>query len=180
LIHGEGLNTLNGITTHEEADQGNSWATPSLNDDTYYYDWRSAPPVLTFQFDKVYFLDGLMVWNYATPNMKAASNSAKSITLEFDDSVHQTSICYTPPDMLVKGHSGESAQVITFPRAFRADRVIMTITDNWHDSIGVGDRVALSEVRFLAPEPGSFLLLLILGASTWLIRCGRAFFRRVF
>jgi hypothetical protein len=188
LINGYGLKTLNGVTTHEETDMGNSWATPSLNNDTYYYAWRSVPPVLTFQLDKdnnTYLVDGIMIWNYS-PDITAratAKNCAQFITVDFSQDGIGGTFDGGVPITLHWSFENEPAQTILFEHAYRANAVRLTITDNWHNmpgADGAGDRVGLSEVRFLAPEPGSFLLLLSLGASAWLIRSSRAFFWRVF
>jgi hypothetical protein len=180
LINGVGLNNLGGGVWHEVADLANSWATPSAGNQ-WYYRWCTAP-VLTFRFNESHCFDGIKIWNYAPPLDEngafspTASNCARRIELDFYDWKDRMVGSYTPPVDLERGCPGRQAQTILFPENFPSNKVVMRILDNWHGSPGVGDRVGLSEVRFLAPEPGTMVTLLSAGVLMGFARRRLRFF----
>jgi len=164
LIDNSGLSVANSLdATHAETTPTNAWVTNQSggqNSSDYYA--AGQPPVLTFGLGGLYNIDSIAIWNYS-PRLDApatAKNCTKFITLAFGvDGVFGNDVPLPTP--LIKGYAGEKAQVLSFGRAYLANTVRMTITDNWYDGIGTaggGDRVGLSEVKFLAPEPSSLLL----------------------
>ena len=164
LINGEttGLSApVNESSIHFEAGLDNSWVTaqPSNKNDTDYYAYAfGQPPVLIFGLDQLYNLDGIVVWNYAASGDPATHNGAKCITLEFSrdglDGPFGNAVLLT----VARGGANESCQAPRFGGVF-ADAVRLTITDNYYDGTGGGDRVGLSEIKFFAPEPSSMLLI---------------------
>jgi hypothetical protein len=165
LIDNSGLSAEDRISaTHDNHIDTNSWASyqPGGKNDTDYFSSGGQSPVLVFGLDKEYSLDDIVIWNYAADNVYTAKNSAKSIEVDFSRSgVGGPFDDGHVPITLKIGYAGDSAQIISLGHEFFADAVRLTIIDNYYDGIdklqGGGDRVALSEVKFLAPEPPSLL-----------------------
>ena len=167
LRNGSGLIGDSINATHYVNREDNSWVTqqPGNNNNTDYYASGGPSPVLIFGLDKQYALDHIVLWNYADGG-DAGKNGAKSITVafsqngvDFSGDVQITLLKGIAHDR-VNDRVDEPSQIFSLGGVL-ANAVRLTITDNFWDGVGDqggGDRVGLSEVKFLAPEPSSLLL----------------------
>ena len=141
----------------------NSWATSQSDNSTDYYAPGVPHPFLICELDEQYTLESIVLWNYAADG-DAGKNSAKSITVAFSqngvDFSGDVQITLCKGIANIQDDIDEPAQIFSLG-GVRANAVRLTITDNFWDGVGDqggGDRVGLSEVKFLAPEPSSLLL----------------------
>lgn len=172
LIDGSGLSNPNpdisnilGVT-HATSNAGNSWVTqdpaPVGGD---FYAHTTDVPELEFDLGSVHKLVEMVTWNYSV-----IGNAAQTFDVDFivDGVVVDTLTGLT------FSSSTNPAGLISFGGVFLADTVRLTITDNYLEAGAGGDRVGLSELRFIAiPEPGT-LVLLALAAPVALRRRRRA------
>ena len=95
-------------------------------------------------------------WNYSVPG-----NAAKDFTIEFsiDGSPFFNPVLGMVPQLAGPSH------IFDLGGTYRADMVRVTFTDNYFGQGAGGDRVGLSEIRFLGsqvvPEPATAGLALI-------------------
>lgn len=152
--------------THAAAATGNAWVTndPGAAGGDFFAD-TSATVVFTFSLDNTYLVDSLVNWSY---NNGGTGNAVKTVTLDF--STNGGSSYDSTISGITVAANATNATTSTFTGT-QANFIRMTVTDNYFGA-GGGDRVGLSEVRFLGdavPEP-SAALLGGLGASLLLRR----------
>ena len=151
LIDGSGLSapaTLNnfGTVTHSGADS-TRWVTTSTESQNYFAAGRPSP---RFELDlgRARELDALVVWGFG-----GNANEASAFTVEFSTDGGDT---YSTDTESVQTSEllGAGSERLDFSRSRRADNVRLTVTANaassGHGGDGVGDRVAMSELRLVA------------------------------
>ena len=166
IINGNGLSaapTVGNVTsvTHDAvsfSSPGNAWATvdtgPGAGD--FFADGGVAP-VFTIDLGGTYSVTDFVIWGYHFGANNG--NHPKNITLEF--STNGGTSYGSPLGILVPNAGAfNGADVVNFSSR-NANFVRMTVTDNYFGSYSGGDRVGISEIRFMGdaiPEPSSFLL----------------------
>lgn len=183
LIGGEGLigdydasTPVGDLPVHAVIGADNSWVTADRNGADGDYFAAGDYPRLIFELAEPRALDRIVLWNYAA-NAGANKNGVRAMTVDFSltgiegtftNSVELTDIAIGFADEYVC----EDAQSLSFGGHYLAKYVRLTLTDNFYDGDGGGDRVGLSEVMFLAPEPSSLGLAVIglVGTAIFLVR----------
>jgi hypothetical protein len=178
LIGGEGLigsynkdTLIDDLPAHGVVRDDNSWVTKDRNGSGDYFA-TGDKPFLTFKLDGRHALDRMVLWNYAGDG-NAAKNGVSAMTVDFSLTGDAGSFTGgVALNNIAVGSATEHAQVLSFGRQYSAQYVRLTLTDNFYDAMGGGDRVGLSEVMFSAPEPSSRWLLVIclLGVGLFALR----------
>jgi hypothetical protein len=169
LINGSGLSAtptdanVNSVTHANpivSGGIGNAWATNAPNGGTGdFFATGGTPGTVIFEIElgDTYILDTFYSWSYDFDDTKPAANNIKTITLDygvgnFTDGT-LAGLELTPP-------VNNLALSVSFG-PITADRVQITVTDNWFDGNGTyggGDRVGSGEFAFHAvPEPTTLL-----------------------
>ncbi|MDA7881321.1 CotH kinase family protein [Akkermansiaceae bacterium] len=139
--------------THSSASSSTAWTTeaPGRGSSDYFaLDPGTAPvPVFLFTFSESHDFTDFIFWGYHFGNPNG--NEAKSFTLEFSNDGGATfpnSIDLSSPAL-----SQAAPTTLPFGETFSANAIRLTLTDNWFEDVGGGDRVGLGEVRFLGSTP---------------------------
>ena len=166
LINGSGLSAVLtdanlSTVTHGNvvfSSPGNAWVTTDPGGASSDF-FASSPGSVVFDivFDATYTVDNLASWGYHFGALNG--NDMSVITLDYgvgnftDGSIANQTIA--------QGASA-GASVITALGGITADRVRITVTDNYSGTSAGGDRVGLAEIAFqgtVVPEPSSTALL---------------------
>jgi len=147
LINGEGLLTNPATIQNYFSDTHTNvgrWVTATGTWPANYFAAGATPPEFEFTLDDTYGLSDLVVWGYDN------NNEGTDFHLEFSSdngASYPSSVNVASPF-----RTGWDSMCLPFGSAFKANRVRMTITNNGggrgFPGAG-GDRVALSEVRFI-------------------------------
>ena len=118
--------------------------------------WLSAgaqPNWIQYQFDKVYKLNDLKVWNSNQLIEGFLGFGAKKVTIEYSaDGTTWTALDNVPEFARATGMAGYAANTTVNLGGVMAKFVKLTINSNWG---GVAPQTGLSEVRFsYCPGPG--------------------------
>lgn len=166
IINGSGLSASPtvanvGTITHAGVSfsgTGNAWATidPGAGAGDFFTQGGNAP-VFTIDLGATFSITDFVVWGYHFGANNG--NHPKNITLEFSTNGGAT---YGPGLGIVVPNAGafNGADVVNFS-AQTANFVRMTVTDNFFGTYDGGDRVGISEIRFMGdvvPEPSAALL----------------------
>ena len=158
ISNGSGLSSTptagNYLTiSHSSASSSTAWTTAAPGGggaDYFALNPASAPlPVFLFTFSDSHNFTDFIYWGYHFGNPNG--NEAKSFTLEFSDDGGTTfpaSVELRSPAL-----SKSAATTLSFGGSFTANTIRLTLTDNWFEAVGGGDRVGLGEVRFLGNTP---------------------------
>ena len=141
--------------THQPHIRRTAWATDSPSGPGSDYFAAEPPVVMTFDFADLESLTAILVWGYGGVN-RPINNDVQQFTLEFSTDGGDS---YYDNVALEKPRTINSASRLSLGGQFEANYVRMTITDNHFGTPGAtgGDRVGISEVKFLAleHEPGA-------------------------
>ena len=151
LINGEGLLepvTIDNYFTNTHTNSGR-WVTATGTWPANYYAGGGVTPQFEFTLDATYTLNDMVVWGYDN------NNEGTDFLVEFSSDAGVTysrSVTVASPF-----RAGWESMRLPFGGSFEANRVRVTITNNGggrsFDGAG-GDRVALSEVRFITKGTG--------------------------
>ncbi len=135
--------------THAAASGSTAWTTDAPGGgaaDYFALDRGLAPlPVFTLSLDTVYRLTDLVFWGYHFNNPNG--NESKTFMLEFSQDGGGTY-----PQMVTVSSPAITqgiATTMSFGGDFFANQIRMTVTDNWFENAGGGDRAGIGEVKFL-------------------------------
>jgi hypothetical protein len=131
-IDGSGLDKTEGHST----DQTDMW-------------WSMAEPShwIQYEFDRVYTLHELRVWNFNQVLEPFVGFGAKTVRIEYStDGTTWTALADVPEFAQASGQPGYTANTIVSFGQIPAQFVKLTIENNW----GVAPQTGLSEVRFFA------------------------------
>ncbi|MEN6333157.1 MAG: LamG-like jellyroll fold domain-containing protein, partial [Phycisphaerales bacterium] len=113
-----------------------------------YTMWRSIarlPQWIQYQFDKVYTLDKLLVWNFNQPTEFVFGTGAKTIKVEYStDGAAWTALTNVPQFTMARGQPNYAANTTVDFGGVAAKYVKLTIIASW----GGLRETGLSEVRF--------------------------------
>lgn len=166
IINGSGLSaapTVGNVNTVTHASvslssPGNAWATvdigPGAGD--FFAEGGNAP-VFAIDLGATYSVTDFVIWGYHFGANNG--NHPKNITLEFSTN-GGTSYGSPLPILVPNAGAFNGADVVTFA-AQNANHVRLTVTDNYFGSYSGGDRVGISEIRFMGdavPEPSAAIL----------------------
>ncbi|MEJ6642135.1 MAG: CotH kinase family protein [Akkermansiaceae bacterium] len=159
LTNGSGLSQSPTIanytttTTHAAASGSSAWTTDAPGGgsaDYFALDPATAPlPVFLLTFTEEHEFTDFIYWGYHFGNPNG--NEVKSFTLEFSTdggSNFSNSISLTSP-AITQGN----ATSLPFNDTFPANTIRLTLTDNWFEDYGGGDRAGLGEIRFIGTTP---------------------------
>lgn len=164
LINGSGLSAsltdLNlGTVTHASVSSGNAWVTtdPGGNGSDYFAS-TTATIVFEVTFDQTYTVNNFVNWAYNPSALNR--NDIRNVTFDYGVGNFTGGTLSNQP---LAQASSAGGSVITAVGGFTADRVRITVNDNYFGAgTGAGgDRVGLSEIVFqgtAVPEPSSALL----------------------
>ncbi|MCA9084354.1 MAG: hypothetical protein KDA81_09880, partial [Planctomycetaceae bacterium] len=160
LIDGSGLFAFANPTiadiasvTHLQADSSNSWVTEAPNGGSGdYFDAQSPglTPVLTFSLPQTAEISDIAFWGY---DQAGRRNGAKTVLVAFSTDGGAT---YSDDVQITLSLPTANTEILSVPGGpRRANTVRLTIVDNHYQSGQAGgDRVGLSEVRFLGRTGG--------------------------
>jgi len=139
--------------THAAASGSTAWTTDAPGGgsaDYFALGEASAPtPVFLFEFAEAHEFTHFIYWGYHFG--RANGNEAKSFTLDFSEDGGNTFV--RSLDLTSPAISTLNATSFDFGESIPADTIRLTLTDNWFDDFGGGDRVGLGEIRFLGETP---------------------------
>jgi hypothetical protein len=135
--------------THSAANGSTAWTTNAPGGGSAdYYNFGPAP-VFVFTFDKTHDFSDLVYWGYHFGNPNG--NEGKSFRLEFSTDGGAN---FGPPiDLGSPAISTSSATTLSLGGIISGNAIRLTITDNWFENFGGGDRVGIGEFRFLGETP---------------------------
>ena len=117
----------------------------STNGDDMWLSGTVQPHWIQFEFDKVYTLHELWVWNWNQTVEPYAGFGAKSVRIEYStDGTTWTALEGVPEFAQAPGEPGYMANTKVSFGGVLAKYVRLTIEKNW----GVAPKTGLSEVRF--------------------------------
>jgi hypothetical protein len=130
------------------------------DDTTMWISSGTSPNWIQYQFDKVYKLDKLLVWNANQTIESVLGFGAKEVKVEYSaDGVTWTALADVPQFAQAPGQVGYAANTTVSFGGAMAQYVKLTITSTWG---GVGSITGLSEVQFSyipvqarAPQPAA-------------------------
>lgn len=157
LINGSGLSrSLESVadlpeTKHAPAVTGTSWVTDIYRTD-YFNRKDPEIPKLSFTLGGPETIEGFVYWGYVfTEETDASSNEPKAFKFTFRDSDgNQIGDVF---DTEVSAPIRLNARVIELPSVKGVCSIDVEISDNCHFPESNGNRVGMSEVRFLAAKP---------------------------
>lgn len=135
--------------THSPASSPTAWTTNAPGGGSAdYYNFGPAP-VFLFTFSDTHDFSDLVYWGYHFGNPNG--NEGKSFRLEFSA---DGGTSFGPPvDVTSPAISTSSATTLPLGGVFSGNAIRLTITDNWFEDFGGGDRVGIGEFRFLGETP---------------------------
>ncbi|MCL5279188.1 MAG: protein kinase [Planctomycetes bacterium] len=132
-VDGSGLDKTGGHST----DQKDMWWSQS-----------AAPHWIQYEFDKVYTLHEMWVWNFNMMIEPFMGFGAKTVKIEYStDGTTWTALANVPEFAKAPGKAGYTANTIVSFASVPAKYVKLTIEKNWSSS---APQTGLSEVRFFA------------------------------
>jgi hypothetical protein len=135
--------------THFAANGSSAWTTEAPGGGSAdYYNFGPAP-IFLFSFNDTHHFSDLVYWGYHFGNPNG--NEGKSFRLEF--SVDGGSSFGAPVDVTSPAISTSSSTTLSLGGIFSGNAIRLTITDNWFEDFGGGDRVGIGEFRFLGEIP---------------------------
>lgn len=161
ITNGSGLSTPPTVenyptVVHSAASGSTSWTTDAPGGgsaDYFALPPATAPrPAFLFTFPDIHDFTDFIYWGYHFNNPNG--NEAKSFTLEFSSDGGNT--FPDSLDLVSPAISQGAPTTLPFGNPFSANAIRLTVTDNWFEDFGGGDRAGLGEVRFLgvtAPNP---------------------------
>jgi len=112
----------------------------------------AVPGWIQYEFDRIYPLRELWVWNYNSPSEPSFGFGARRVKIEHSvDGVAWTVLEGVPEFARAPGKPGYTANTTVSFGGVSAKFVKLTITKNW----GIAPRTGLSEVRFFYSPDGS-------------------------
>ncbi|MCB1134035.1 MAG: PEP-CTERM sorting domain-containing protein [Verrucomicrobiae bacterium] len=164
LINGTGLSAALtdgniGTVTHSNpsfSSPGNAWTTNASAPD--FFAAPTGTVVFEIFFDQSYQVGDFYNWSYDFDEPYVNANNIRTVTIEYgvgDFASSLGSVNLTP----LTGNNGSTA---TSLGGIAADRIRLTVTDNYYGLAGTGggDRVSAAEFAFTAvPEPSAAILL---------------------
>jgi serine/threonine protein kinase/Tol biopolymer transport system component/tetratricopeptide (TPR) repeat protein len=131
-VDGSGLDKTDGHST----DQKDMW-----------WSLPTAPHWIQYEFDRVYTLHELWVWNFNMMIEPVMGFGAKTVKIEYStDGTTWTPLANVPEFAQAPGKAGYTANTMVSFAGVPAKFVKLTIEKNW----GVAPQTGLSEVRFFA------------------------------
>lgn len=154
LTNGSGLSATPTIdnyqsVTHSAASGSSAWTTNAPGGGSADYFNFASPPVVLFRFDETHQFSDLVYWGYhfGAPN----GNEGKSFRIEFSEDDGTT---FGPPiEMTSPAISTSASTTLSLGQVVSANTIRLTITDNWFENFGGGDRVGIGEFRFVGETP---------------------------
>lgn len=158
LTNGSGLSQIPTLsnyaaTTHTNASGSSAWTTDAPGGgsaDYFALNPASAPlPVFLLTFAKEHEFTDFIYWGYhfGAPN----GNEVKSFTLEF--SSDNGSSFHSSTNLSSPAISRANPTTLALGGPFTANTIRLTLTDNWFENFGGGDRAGLGEIRFIGTTP---------------------------
>ena len=135
--------------SHSSASGSSAWTTNAPGGGSADYYNHGPAPVFLFGFDKVHEFSDLVYWGYHFENPNG--NEGRSFRLEFSDD-HGASFG-TAVNLISPAISRSAPTTLNLGVSFPANTIRLTITDNWFEGFGGGDRVGIGEFRFLGETP---------------------------
>lgn len=154
LTNGSGLSSSPTIDnydtmTHAAASGSTAWTTNAPGGGSADYYQFAPAPIILFSFAETHQFSDLIYWGY---HFGAANgNEGKSFRLEFSEDGGDSfgpAIEVTSPTI-----SRAASTTLPLGGAFSANAIRLSITDNWFENFGGGDRVGIGEFRFLGETP---------------------------
>lgn len=162
MVNGSGLSaTLTeaniGTVTHAGAGAGNAWTTVAGGVGGDFF--NSAPGTVVFDivFDATYNVTDFYNWSYDFGGTN--NNNTKDFTLDYGVGNFASSL-----GTVTVARPSAGGTAVNVATVFTADRVRITVTDNYFGEAGGagGDRASFAEIAFrgtAVPEPSSAALL---------------------
>jgi hypothetical protein len=114
-----------------------------------WWSMGTAPNWIQYEFDKVYPLHELWVWNFNSAIEPFMGFGAKTVKIEYStDGTTWTVLANVPEFKKAPGKAGYTADTKISFGGVAAKLVKLTIEKNW----GVAPQTGLSEVRFFATQ----------------------------
>lgn len=135
--------------THTAASGSSAWTTIAPGGGSADYFNFGPAPVFLFRFAEIHQFRDLVYWGYhfGAPN----GNEGKSFQLEFSEDGGST--FGDPLELTSPAISRSASTTLPLGQVVSADTIRLTITDNWFEDFGGGDRVGIGEFRFLGETP---------------------------
>lgn len=146
--------------THSSASGGTAWTTTNPNGagDYFLASNPGTPAVLTLDLGAVYEVTDFVFWGYHFSN-NANGNESREFTLEFSTDGGASFGAPVTVSNPLGTYAVQNASTLPLGGAFAADTIRLTVDDNHFGGTAAGgDRLGLGEVKFVVPEPSSFLL----------------------
>ena len=135
--------------THSAASGSTAWTTNAPGGGSADYFNFGPAPIFVFTFDRIHDFTDLVYWGYHFGNPNG--NEGRSFRLEFSSDGGTNfgpSTAVTSP-----GISTSSSTTLPLGTTISGNAIRLTITDNWFEGFGGGDRVGIGEFRFLGETP---------------------------
>ena len=150
LTNGSGLSASPTIdnyqtVTHTSASGSSAWTTNAPGGGSADYYNFAPPPVILFHFEETHQFSDLVYWGYHFGNPNG--NEGKSFRLEFSEDGGAT--FSSSVDLVSPAISRAASTTLPLGQIIPANTIRLTITDNWFEDFGGGDRVGIGEFRFI-------------------------------
>ena len=154
LTNGSGLSATPTIdnyqsVTHSAASGSSAWTTNAPGGGSADYYNFAPPPIVLFRFNETHQFSDLVYWGYHFGNPNG--NEGKSFRLEFSEdggSTFDNAVDLESPSI-----SRSASTTLPLEQVISANAIRLTITDNWFENFGGGDRVGVGEFRFIGETP---------------------------
>ncbi len=135
--------------THAAANGSTAWTTNAPGGGSADYYNFGPDPAFLFTFAETHEFTDLVYWGYHFGNPNG--NEGKSFRLEFSS---DGGASFGPPtEVTSPAISTSSATTLSLGGMISGNTIRLTITDNWFEGFGGGDRVGIGEFRFLGETP---------------------------
>ena len=137
------------FVTHSAASGSTAWTTNAPGGGSADYFNFGPAPVFLFTFEETHDFTDLVYWGYHFGNPNG--NEGKSFRLEFSTDGGAN---FGPPTQVISpAISISAATTLSFEGIISGNAIRLTITDNWFEGFGGGDRVGIGEFRFVGTTP---------------------------
>ncbi len=135
--------------SHSPASGSSAWTTNAPGGGSADYYNHGPAPVFLFGFDEIHEFSDLIYWGYHFGNPNG--NEGRSFRLEFSE---DHGVSFGPAvDLVSPAISRSAATTLALGASYSGNAIRLTITDNWFEDFGGGDRVGIGEFRFLGETP---------------------------
>ena len=135
--------------THLAANGTTAWTTTAPGGGSADYYNFGPDPVFLLRFDEIHQFSDLVYWGYHFGNPNG--NEARSFRLEFSED--EGSTFGNPIEVVSPSISRSASTTLDLDGPWSGNAIRLTLTDNWFEGFGGGDRVGIGEIRFLGETP---------------------------